>query len=53
MDKDPLSNKIATPNLSDPVDLKTMLNNMQNVIPKYFSLSSDPNSNIMSLFDFL
>ena len=38
-----LGNKIITPTLIDPVDLKTILFNKQGFTPSYLSLPSDPN----------
>ena len=43
---DSLSNKVITLPLTDAVDLRTILNNIQKVIPKYLSLASDPKTNI-------
>ena len=39
--------------LIDPIDLKTILNNIQAVIPSYLSLPNDPNTNIWSFYKFL
>ena len=50
---DSLDNKIVTHSLIDPVDLRTILNNIQNVILKYLSLTSSQNNDIWTFHDFL
>ena len=47
-----LGSKIVTPMLIDPIDLKTILTNIQAVIPSYLSLLNDPNPNIRSFYEF-
>ena len=39
--------------LINPVDLKTILNNIQAVIPSYLSLPNDLNTSIRSFYEFL
>ena len=41
-----LGNEIITQTLIDPVDLKTILKNIQAAIPLYLHLPSDPNTDI-------
>ena len=43
---DSLSNKTVPPTINDHVDLRTILNIIQKVIPKYVSLPSDLTTNI-------
>ena len=43
-----LSNKIDTPTLIDPINLKTIMNNIQKVLPTYLSLPHNAESNIWS-----
>ena len=39
--------------LTDPIGLKSIINNIQKVMPQYLSLSSDPNANSWSFYVFL
>ena len=48
-----LSNKTVTPTPTDPVDLMTILNNVQTVIPSHLSLPNKPYTNIWSFYEFL
>ena len=43
---DSLGNKIVTSNPTDPVDLRTMSNNIKKVIPKYLNLPRNQNTDI-------
>ena len=45
-----LGSKSVTPTLIDAIDLKTILTNIQAVIPSYLSLPNDPNTNIWSFY---
>ena len=45
---DSLGNQVVTPTIIKPVDVRTILNNIQNIIPKYLSLPGEPNTNIWS-----
>ena len=46
---DSLGNKIVTPTLIDPVDLRAILNNIQNIIPSYSGLPDNPNTDICNI----
>ena len=48
-----LGSKIVTPMLINHTDLKTILTNIQAVIPSYLSLPNDPNTIILSFYEFL
>ena len=48
-----LSNKIVTLNQIYPIELRTILNSIQNIIPKYLNFQSGPNINNSSFSDFL
>ena len=48
-----LSSKIITPTLVNPVDIRTVLGNIQKVIPKYITLPNEANPNIWSFYSFL
>ena len=45
--------KFVTPTLINPIDLKTILTNIQAVIPSYLNLPNDPNNYIGSFHKFL
>ena len=48
-----LGNKNVTATPMDPIDLMTILNNIQTVLPSYLSLPRYPNTNIWSFYKFL
>ena len=48
-----LRSKIVTPMLVSPIDLKTILTNIQAVFPSCLSLPNDPNTNIWYFYEFL
>ena len=48
-----LSSKIVTQAFINHVDLKSILNNIQTIIPSYLSFTKDPSTNIWSFYQFI
>ena len=48
-----LSNKIVTPNLVDPMNIKNVISDIQKVLPKYLSSPSNPESNVWPFYEFV